>query len=252
MPLFLDACALAKRYLPEGRSTQTVNRIIGRSRALGGLVVSTLVEPEVVSALARFVRDRPLPEQRREATRLHPRSVQTFRTEYRKSGFSAVPITDELLANATDIMRDAPQWSIGAADAVHLATALQVRSRIGSSQKLVFVTADQGLYEAAKASGLAVHNPNYQSPHGPGAALRRLTRPAVARDEGPGERVPPGPSARSRSSARCISSRPAARMPARGRARRGARRRRCGSRPGGGGPARAAAAWGARSGRSRR
>lgn len=41
MPLFLDACALAKRYLQEGRSSQRMKEITGRARKWGGLFVSS-------------------------------------------------------------------------------------------------------------------------------------------------------------------------------------------------------------------
>jgi len=57
MPLFLDACALAKRYLREGRSTSRMQAITGRPKRWGGLVVSSFVEIEVVSAIAKAARE---------------------------------------------------------------------------------------------------------------------------------------------------------------------------------------------------
>jgi hypothetical protein len=52
MPLFLDACAFAKRYLNEGTSTQRMRQITGRFDRWGGFVVSSFIEPEVISAFA--------------------------------------------------------------------------------------------------------------------------------------------------------------------------------------------------------
>ena len=115
--------------------------------------------------MARFVRDRPMPDQKQHAVRQHPRMVELFRKHYRAGSFSVIPVDSVIVSRATELLRDTPLWNIGGADAIHLATALEARSTIGSTKKFVFVTADQGLYEAAKASGLAVHNPNYQSPH---------------------------------------------------------------------------------------
>ena len=44
-------------------------------------------------------------------------------------------------------------------DAVHLLTAMKVRARLAPGELLVFVTADSGLEDAAKAEGFATVNP---------------------------------------------------------------------------------------------
>ena len=56
MPLFLDACALAKRYLREGESSRRMQKITGRFDRWGGFVVSSIIEPEVISAFAKYAR----------------------------------------------------------------------------------------------------------------------------------------------------------------------------------------------------
>jgi len=57
-------------------------------------------------------------------------------------------------------LRNNPEHEIGAGDAIHLATAIGIVN--DAAVPLVFVTADRGLYAAAKAHGLAVLNPDYE------------------------------------------------------------------------------------------
>lgn len=160
MPLYLDACALAKRYLLEGRSTQTMKTMTSRSARWGGFVVSSFVEPEVVSACSKYVREQTIPFQSSEARAHHERVVDHFRNDLRRGVFRIVNVNRPLLESATDLLRANPEWNIGAADALHLATALLVRSEMENTP-LVFVTADRGLAEAARAKGFPVFNPDW-------------------------------------------------------------------------------------------
>ncbi len=160
MPLFLDACAFAKRYLHEGESTRRMREITGRFDRWGGFVVSSIVEPEVISALAKFARAQ---EQHQEHYyRLHPRVVDTFRRDLSRGEFDIIPVTDDEIEAAADLLRAHPEYAIGAADAIHLATALAMAKQANAGTPLVFVTADRGLAEAARENGLTVFNPLYQ------------------------------------------------------------------------------------------
>lgn len=161
MPLFLDACALAKRYMHEGESTRRMQKITGRFDRWGGFVVSSLIEPEVISAFAKYARAQVPNEE--HFYRIHPRIVDTFRRDLSRPGFTILPVTDEEVEAAADLLRTHPEYSIGAADAIHLATAKGVARGRGETP-FVFVTADNGLAAAARASGLTVFNPLYQRP----------------------------------------------------------------------------------------
>lgn len=160
MPLFLDACALAKRYLHEGESSRRMKRITGRFDRWGGFVVSSLIEPEVISAFGKYARAQAPHES--HFYRKHPRVVDAFRRDLSNPAFTIVPVTDEEVEAAADFLKAHPEYSIGAADAIHLVTARSVLARKGPGSPLVFVTADRGLAEAARDSGLAVFNPLYQ------------------------------------------------------------------------------------------
>jgi predicted nucleic acid-binding protein len=160
MPLFLDACALAKRYLREGRSTSRMRTITGRPKRWDGLFVSSFIEIEVVSAIAKAAREYGNPMERPRLLREVPRTVDGFLEEYHSGAFDIVHQTDDLVRAAIGELRGKPHHSIGAADAIHLASALKVGA--DTREPIVFVTADRGLYEAARQHGLAVYNPNIE------------------------------------------------------------------------------------------
>lgn len=161
MPLFLDACALAKRYLHEGQSTRKMREITGRFDRWGGFIVSSLIEPEVISALGKYARERA--PHHEHYYQLHPRVVDAFRRDLSLPAFTIIPVTDEEIEGAADLLKAHPEYAIGAADAIHLATALALRAQ-GPVTPLVFVTADRGLAEAAREKGLTVFNPLDQNP----------------------------------------------------------------------------------------
>lgn len=160
MPLFLDACALAKRYIPEGVSSHRMQEITGRFDRWGGFVVSSLIEPEVISALAKHARAQGAAAEHHY--RKHPRVVNMFRRDLSLPVFTIIPVTDEEVEAAADLLKAHPEYAIGAADAIHLATALALLKQGQSGTPLVFVTADKGLAEAAREKGLTVFNPLYQ------------------------------------------------------------------------------------------
>ena len=60
---------------------------------------------------------------------------------------------------AADLLREHPEYSIDAGDAIHLVTALGVAARTTQASPIVFVTADRGLAAAARENGFSVFNP---------------------------------------------------------------------------------------------
>jgi predicted nucleic acid-binding protein len=155
MPLFLDACALAKRYLPEYGSKR-MREITGRSEPWGGFVVSGFIEPEVLSALAKHVRD---PKYAPDARNRYPVLVNALRRELDRTAFTILSVTDDVVERAADLLRRKPEYEIHAGDAVHLATALAFRAKMEATDTLVFVTTDRGLEAAARTEGLKTFNP---------------------------------------------------------------------------------------------
>ena len=158
MPLFLDACALVKRYVPEGRSSSRIQTITNRPTRWGGFFVSSFVEIEVVAAIAKAAREYPNPMLRPKLLGEVPDTVRRFQRDYRSGVFNSVDIESAFLRAGVEDLTRHPHHSIGAADALHLVTALDAAER--SPGPLVFVTADRGLYDAAREHGLLVYNPN--------------------------------------------------------------------------------------------
>lgn len=130
---------------------------MGRFDRWGGFVVSSFIELEVISALGKYAREHP--NYSTEFLRRHPAVVDQFRKELSKSTFTIMGTDDDVVENASDLLRRCPEYAIHAGDAVHLATALSVRARVPAKDVLVFVTADRGLEAAAKAEGLPTLNP---------------------------------------------------------------------------------------------
>jgi predicted nucleic acid-binding protein len=135
--------------------------ITGRPKRWGGLFVSSFIEIEVVSAIAKAAREYGNPMERPSLLRAVSQTVDVFLKEYRSGAFDIVGQTDDIVRTGINELRSKPHHSIGAADAIHLASALKITMETGET--LIFVTADRGLYEAAKAHGLAVYNPNNEN-----------------------------------------------------------------------------------------
>ena len=135
-PVYLDASALVKLFVPEPESDDL-------NRALAGLtdvIVSDLALAEMASALGRRVRERRLTRDNarrlyREASRLHASSHRAELTPpiHRRA--------ERLMLSLTTPLR--------ALDALHLATALDVEAA-------TVVTFDPRLRDAAGSQGLFV------------------------------------------------------------------------------------------------
>ena len=120
MPLFLDACAFVKRYVNEGMSTERMREITGRFDDWSGLLVSSFVEPEVVSAIAGHTRGRMRRTITPRLLRKHRAMVKAFRRDLSTEAVGIVPLTIGLITEAANLLDLHPDYNISAADAVHL------------------------------------------------------------------------------------------------------------------------------------
>ena len=73
-------------------------------------------------------------------------------------------MTDAILDCAAQLSAANPLWNIGAADAIHLATAVEIRRELPPGTPLVFVTSDRGLANAAKEQRFEIFDPLYHRP----------------------------------------------------------------------------------------
>ena len=137
MIYFLDASALAKRYLQE-EGTDRVRQLFRRNAEIA---VSRLSEVEVTSALVRRMREGDLDE---KDTERHLRALADDLT-----ACDIVEVRKPIVTGAGRLVR---QHGLRAYDAMQLAAALRVKGNAA----LTFLCADGELADAAAAERLRV------------------------------------------------------------------------------------------------
>ena len=132
MKVFLDASALAKRYIEE-QGSDRVEAVLAGTDALG---LSVLCLPEVISALCR---------------RRHEESITGAQYNLAKQSLMVdirdadiINLTAAVLGRAIDILEN---HHLRAMDALHIASALEWEAEL-------FVSADSRQIESAPSAGL--------------------------------------------------------------------------------------------------
>jgi uncharacterized protein len=138
-PLYCDASALAKLFLPEAGSAELNARLADRDDVL----VSDLALTEVASALARRARESALPAA--AARRVYRKILATVAD----GAFRRVDLLASIHRDAERLLLASERLPLRAADALHLALALGA----GAGTLLTY---DRVVERAAAAQGLAV------------------------------------------------------------------------------------------------
>jgi predicted nucleic acid-binding protein len=138
-PLYCDASALAKLFVPETGSAELNALLAGRDDVL----VSDLAVTEVASALARRAREGALPTL--AARRIYRRILATVA----EGAFRRVDLVGSSHRDAERMLLGGGATPLRAADALHLALAL------GAGAGTV-LTYDRALARAALAQSLAI------------------------------------------------------------------------------------------------
>ena len=147
MIYFLDTSALAKRYLAE-RGSLRIRRLLERKEDI--FYQSFLTPLEVASALYR---------------RLRAREISTAELSFLLRAYVAHSHEDYLLLSYSDALMDRASTLIAhhvlrALDAVQLASALELRDSLpAEAHLLTFLSADDGLLDAARQEHLQAENP---------------------------------------------------------------------------------------------
>ena len=132
--VFLDASALAMRYLNEAGSDR-VERIVSTASSVA---LSVICFPEVVSGLTRLRREGKLsPQQYTENKLALIRDVKHS---------IIIPVTEEIVARAVDVLE---RWPLRSSDALHEACAAEWQADL-------FTSADERQCQAARGYGLRV------------------------------------------------------------------------------------------------
>ena len=136
-PVYLDASALAKFYIPEPESEELESVLAGRK----DLIVSRLAATEVASAMARRVRERQL--RRREMAEAY----RTLTDEVAEGRFLRADITATAHREAEQLLMTlGTRVPLRAADGLHLALAALAGAR-------TLVTFDRRMITVAEAAG---------------------------------------------------------------------------------------------------
>ena len=138
MKLYVDASALAKRYLPIEVGAPEVTRLIADAEQFGTALIS---RAEVSAALAKAVRMQWVSvEEGRKV-------LAAFRTDW--TSIFRLNIRDVTVQRADEL---AWQFGLRGYDAVHLATALVWQE--ASNSLVTLATFDEALWRAAARAGL--------------------------------------------------------------------------------------------------
>ncbi|HSU14848.1 type II toxin-antitoxin system VapC family toxin [Longimicrobium sp.] len=146
--IFLDASAMVKVYVTE-QGSSTLKGVLARMR--GKLFLSPHVIIEVLSTFAK-----------------QHRSDVITKTLYRKarSGFlndigetyTVMEVGAPVFWSAYDLVDRHRQFSVGALDVLHVASALKLQASF-RRKTVVLATADRGLLSLARAAGVKTFNP---------------------------------------------------------------------------------------------
>ena len=135
MNIFFDSSALVKRYIEEEGS----GRVEKISRKAGDVMVSMICLPEIISAMNR---------ERREGS-INPGQYEIIKQRLLSEfeDFLSCPLTPDVIALSIGLLE---KFSLRAMDALHIASALEIRAD-------VFVSADKDQLRAAKKLRLKVY-----------------------------------------------------------------------------------------------
>ncbi len=147
---FLDSSTLVKRYVVETGSiwVQTITTHSSHNT----IYVAQIARVEVVSAFARRKREFSLPTR-------SARAAYLTLLRHTKRQYDVVPMTETIMSLAETLL---DKYILRASDAIQLASALEVQSRLTAARLsgIVFVAGDNRLLTAAVGEGLTVDNPN--------------------------------------------------------------------------------------------
>jgi predicted nucleic acid-binding protein len=140
--IYLDSSALVKRYVQEPGSDAMDRLLADHPYA----ATSRLAYPEILSALNRKQKAREF------STRILGELIKAFESDWGK--LFILEFDDELLPI---IKKAIHRHAVRDADAVHLASALWLRSVL--KEDVVFACADAKLLDAARAERLVAYEP---------------------------------------------------------------------------------------------
>ncbi len=137
---YLDSSAWVKRYVQERGSTRVHSLFARRER----IASATLGYVEAVAALSRRLSEEDF-------------ALVESRLKLDWQNMTRLQLTDEVVERAVNLAR---RYRLRGADAVHMATALNLDAALAEiNDAVILVASDDELLDAARADGLRVENP---------------------------------------------------------------------------------------------
>lgn len=140
MKIFLDTSALAKRYIQEPGSEELEDLFC---TVVTDIFVATLALPEFAAAVGRKIRDQEI------AIEAAADAMKEFEQDWYNL-FTKISLTDTIASSASSL---ALKYPIKGADAVHIATAVSVKTSL-------FVVSDQQIVKVSGKIGLKAYDPS--------------------------------------------------------------------------------------------
>lgn len=144
---YVDTSALVKRYRTE-LGTEVVEELLGTPRPQDRFFISFLSIIELTSGVLRLAKGSQLREDTAQEI------LARFRDDVREA-FRVWPLDEDIAVAAVTA---AEEHRLRSADSIHLATAQAIASLV-SGTRVVMVSSDQELLDAAEAAGLAPIDP---------------------------------------------------------------------------------------------
>lgn len=144
---YLDTSALVKRYRTEV-GTEVVEELLADSAPQDRFFLSFLSIIELTSGVLRLAKGRQLREDTAQEI------LARFRRDAREV-FRVWPLAEDIAVAAVTM---AEEYRVRSADAIHLASAQAIASLV-SGTRVVMVSSDRELLDAAEAAGLTPLDP---------------------------------------------------------------------------------------------
>ncbi len=154
---FLDTSAFIRLYVvePGSRQVRDMVRSATRSPTNRRVLVSEFILPESMSALFRIATSPDAAKKGLSRSRLAQTYSDVRKTVSTKSGVTIIGTAGMMISAASLVEKH----QLKAGDALHLATALLMRSWVSGPMEFYFVSCDRRLNAAAVAEGLDVIDP---------------------------------------------------------------------------------------------
>jgi uncharacterized protein len=160
--IYLDTSVVVKRYRREP-GTDFMDALLQNPSRSNTFYTSFLSVLELTATIMRLIGGTQLTEETGQEI------LRQFRRDLRE-GYVLLPLDNDTIGKAISVVQD---HKLRSADAIHLATAIDIFATDSTSQH-VFITSDHELLSAAQIQGMTTIDPNVIARESVPAEVQRL------------------------------------------------------------------------------